>query len=293
MAPAAGPGGRPDRLRAGAARGRLHLSLLPRDRGRLLPRRGHAGGPAPLARGGAVRLGFDEVRHGHGADRDRGAGPARGRLRPRDQAGRLGRRHHHLLRRRRHQPGRRQRGPRFCRQLPGPGAVLLPEQPLGHLRAGPGAGPRPAGRPGRRIRHPRGAGGRQRRPGLPCRDPARAGPGPLRQRPRLHRSGDLPHGPTYDGRRSHPLPRPQRTGPVEGQGPDRPRGGAPGLPRPRRGGAAGAAAAGRGRDGRPAAPGGGPDTGPRPAGPLRSRLRRPARTARTRAPRVRPVLGPV
>ena len=44
-----------------------------------------------------------------------------------------------LLRRRRHQRGRRGRGPRLRRQLHGARRLLLPEQPVGHLGAGPPA----------------------------------------------------------------------------------------------------------------------------------------------------------
>ena len=51
---------------------------------------------------------------------------------------------HRLLRRRRHQPGRRQRGVRLGQRLQRAGRVLLPEQPVGDLRAARAADPRPA-----------------------------------------------------------------------------------------------------------------------------------------------------
>ena len=85
-------------------------------------------------------------------DRHRRADPARHRLRH-GRAARRQRRHrrrrprhrrHRLLRRRRHQPGRRQRGVHLRRRLQRPGRVLLPEQPVGDLRAHREADPRPA-----------------------------------------------------------------------------------------------------------------------------------------------------
>ena len=51
---------------------------------------------------------------------------------------------HRLLRRRRHQPGGRQRGVRLCLGLQRAGGVLLPEQPVGDLRAAGAAEPHPA-----------------------------------------------------------------------------------------------------------------------------------------------------
>ena len=48
-----------------------------------------------------------------------------------------------VLRRRRHQQGRRARGDGLRRDVHGPGGLLLPEQPVGHLRAGRPAGPAP------------------------------------------------------------------------------------------------------------------------------------------------------
>ena len=50
--------------------------------------------------------------------------------------GRRRRRSHRLLRRRRHERGRRERGARLRRELRRAGRLLLPEQPVGDLRAG-------------------------------------------------------------------------------------------------------------------------------------------------------------
>ena len=133
------------------------------------------------------------------ADHHRRADPARHRLRhghP-ERRRRLGRRG--LLRRRRHERRRRQRGHGLRRELPGAGGLLLPEQPLGHLRARPAAVPHPARGPRLRLRHPQHAGGRQRCPRRHGRHPHRPGPCPPRRRPHLHRGRHLPDGPAHDG----------------------------------------------------------------------------------------------
>ena len=80
-------------------------------------------------------------------DRHRQPVPQRHRLRDgpalrgqgRRRTGRRG--HHVLLRRRRHQPGRRARGLRLGRGLRRAGRLLLPEQPVGDLRADRAADP--------------------------------------------------------------------------------------------------------------------------------------------------------
>ena len=111
-----------------------------------------------------------------------------------------------LLRRRRHQPGRRQRGHGLRRQLPGPGRLLLPEQPVGDLRAG-----RPAGAAARSpIARPGSASPACASTATTCSpcmaatrvalDRARA-----RRRPDVHRGRHLPDGPAHDVRRPHPL----------------------------------------------------------------------------------------
>ena len=135
--------------------------------------------------------------------------------------------HDVLLRRRRHQPGRRARGLRLGGRLRRPGRLLLPEQPVGDLRADrapdPGAAlpPRPGLRlPGRPRR-------RQRRARLPGREPLGAGGVPHRQRPRADRGVHLPDGRPHDLRRPVALPAGRRAGAVEAQGPDRAGAGAP------------------------------------------------------------------
>ena len=137
---------------------------------------------------GAGLSGWDPAaaRHRHSRHRRRLPAAARHRLRARDHARRGQLRGPDVLRRRGHQRRRRGGGLRLRRQLRRAGRLLLPEQPVGHLRAGPPAVPRlhrPA-RPG--LRHPRHAGRRQRCAGCPRRHAARAGP-------RLGRRGSDPH----------------------------------------------------------------------------------------------------
>ena len=143
LGPAARPGGRADRLRPRAAHAGLRLPDLPRARRRLVPRHRPAAAARPVPRRRPGRLGPQrrQLRPLH--DRDRRADPARHRLRD-GHAARRRRRHRRpgprrrrgrLLRRRREQPGRRQRGVHLRRLLQRPGRVLLPEQPVGDLRA--------------------------------------------------------------------------------------------------------------------------------------------------------------
>ena len=61
------------------------------------------------------------------------------------------------------QPGRRQRVVHLGQRLQRAGRLLLPEQPVGHLRAAGEADPDPALPAGARLRLPRGARRRQRR----------------------------------------------------------------------------------------------------------------------------------
>ena len=85
-------------------------------------------------------------------DRDRRAGAARHRLRDGHRARRLGRHRRpgpgrggdRLFRRRRDQPGRRQRGVHLRQLLQRADRLLLPEQPVGDLRADRAAVPDPA-----------------------------------------------------------------------------------------------------------------------------------------------------
>ena len=154
----------------------------------------------------ALRLGPRRLRHRHARHRRRLAGAARHRLRARDHARRrhLGRAD--LLRRRRHQRRRRRRGLRLRRQLRGARRLLLPEQPVGHLRAGPPAVARlhrPAG-PG--VRHPRASRSTATTCWPSSPPPGSRWPAPRRPGPDAHRGRDLPHGPAHDVGRPHPLP---------------------------------------------------------------------------------------
>ena len=135
--------------------------------------------------------------------------------------------HDLLLRRRRHQPGRRPRGLRLGGGLRRAGRLLLPEQPVGDLRAHRAADPRAAVQARAGLRVPRHPGRRQRRPRLPRRHPLGAGGVPHRQRPGAHRGVHVPDGRAHDLRRPHALPPGRRAGAVEAQGPDRAGAGAP------------------------------------------------------------------
>ncbi len=167
----------------------LRLPDLPRARRRLVPRRRPAEPARPVPRRRPRRLGpeREQLRPLH--DRHRRADAARHRLRD-GHAARRRRRHgrprarrrgDRLLRRRRLQPGRRQRGLHLRRVLQRAGRVLLPEQPVGDLRADRAADPDPALPAGARLRLPRRARRRQRRARRPtpsrrprCSAPARA-----------------------------------------------------------------------------------------------------------------------
>ena len=100
------------------------------------------------------------------------------------------RRRHRLLRRRRDRAGRRQRGVRLRRGQQRPGRLLLPEQPVGHLRAQRAPDPHPALPARPRLRLPRRAGRRQRRAGRVRRHPAgaRTRPATATARPSSRRS---------------------------------------------------------------------------------------------------------
>ena len=168
----------------------LRLPDLPRARRRLVPRGRPAQPPRPLPRRQPRRLGPEREELPPLHDRHRRPDAARDRLRDGRPARRGGRhrrprarrRRHRLLRRRRDQPGRRQRGVRLRRGQQRPRGVLLPEQPVGHLRAHRAADPHPALPARPRLRLPRRAGRRQRRPRGLRRDQGGA-------RGRPHRSG--------------------------------------------------------------------------------------------------------
>ena len=174
---AAGPGGRPDRGGPGPAAPGHGLPVVPRARHRLVPRRRSHRAARHLPRHRPVRLEpeGDPVPHLH--DRDRQPGAQRHRIRhgPEVRRRRRGRSerggHHLLLRRRRHVAGRHPRGNGVRGRLRRPGRLLLPEQPVGDLRAGREAEQGAAVPPRQGIRIPRRTGGRQRRAGLPGRDP--------------------------------------------------------------------------------------------------------------------------
>ena len=149
----------------------LRLPDLPRARRRLVPRGRPAQPARPVPRRQPRRLGPEREELPPLHDRHRRPDAARHRLRDghparrrrRHRRPRPRRRRHRLLRRRRDQPGRRQRGVRLRRGQQRPGRVLLPEQPVGHLRAQRAADPHPALPARPRLRLPRRAGRRQRR----------------------------------------------------------------------------------------------------------------------------------
>ncbi len=182
-----------------------------------------------------------------------------------------------LLRRRRHLPGRRERGLHLGVGVQRAGRVLLPEQPVGHLRAAGAADPDPALPAGQRLRLPRHPGRRQRRVRVPGGHPGGAAQRARGQRPDTGRGVHLPHGRPHHLRRPDALPGRRRAGGVEAQGPDRAGEGLP-VPQPAR--RPGVLRQDRGR-GRPARPG--------PAGPLpgaaRPAARRDVRPRLRRAPR--------
>ena len=191
---------------------------------------------------------------------------------------------HRVLRRRRHQPGRRQRGLRLGLGVQRAHRLLLPEQPVGDLRAAGEAEPRPALPAGPRVRLPRAPGRRQRRAGLLRGDAEGLAGGQGRPGPHPDRGVHLPHGRAHHHRRPDQVPAGQRAGDVEAQGPDRAR---PGLPGPRRPGRAGVLRRGGrgGQAGRRPGPRGLPEHArSAAAGPVRPRVRRahrdPARGAR-------------
>lgn len=167
-------------------------------------------------------------------DRHRLADAARDRLRHGHHQGRrrLGR--HRVLRRRRVQPGRRQRGLHVLGGLQRPRGVLLPEQPVGDLRAHRAPDARAAVPARRRLRLPGRPRRRQRRPGLPGRDPLGPGAGPQRRGPHAGRGLHVPDGRAHHLRRPDPLPGRRGARGLGAQGPDRAPEGPPAGLRPRR-----------------------------------------------------------
>ena len=214
LGPAARPGGRPDRRRPRPAPAGLRLPDLPRARRRLVPRRRPAQPARPVPRRRPGRLGpqRQQLRALH--DRHRRPDAARHRLRH-GHAARRRRRHRRPrprqrrdrpLRRRRLLAGRRQRGLHLRRVLQRPGRLLLPEQPVGHLRAHRAADPHPALPAGARLRLPGPARRRQRRARDARRHQGRAAAGPRRPGPDVRRGLHLPDGRAHHDRRPDPLP---------------------------------------------------------------------------------------
>ena len=196
--------------------------------------------PVPRRRPGRLGPPREQLRPLH--DRDRRPDPARHRLRD-GHAARRRRRHRRPrprrrgdrpLRRRRLQPGRRQRGVHLRRVLQRPGRVLLPEQPVGDLRADRAPDADPALPAGSRLRLPRRPRRRQRRARDVRRDPGRAAAGPRRPGPDPRRGLHLPDGCPHHDRRPDPLPALRRRRALEAEGPDRPRRGLPQAQRPGR-----------------------------------------------------------
>lgn len=220
MGLAARPGGRPDRLRTSHPRGRLRLPDLPRTRRRLVPR-GRPDQPAGhVPRCEQRRLGPQHQQLPALHDRHRLPDAARHRLRDGHRQGRRGQRGHRLLRRRREQPGRRGRVLHLLRGLQRPGRVLLPEQPVGDLRAHREADPGAAlpARPGLRL--PRCARGRQRRAGLSRGHQVGPGARPQRRGPHPGRGVHLPHGRPHHLRRPDQVPGRRGARGLGGEGPD-------------------------------------------------------------------------
>ena len=285
------PGGRPGRLRPGDEEAGLRLPDLPRARRRLVPRRRPAQPARPLPRRQPRRLGPQREELPPLHDRHRRADAPRDRVCDGDPARRGGRhrrpgprrRRHRLLRRRRDRAGRRQRVVRLRRRQQRPDRLLLPEQPVGHLRAERPADPHPALPARPRVRVPRRPGRRQRRARGVCGDEARARGGPLRSGPVPRRGVDLPDGRPHDVGRPDQVPRLRRGRGLEAARPDR---AAQGLPRPRGQGRPRLLRRGRPRGrraGRPR-PRGLPDDARPDAGvDVRQRLRRAASAASRRS----------
>ena len=210
------PGSRPDRLRPGQPAAGLHLPHLPRARRRPDPQRGPCRAAAPVPRRLQRRLepqghqlpplhpgprrpdpACGRLRDGHPARPEvRGVRRTRGRSRP--GRGAQGCRHG-LLRRRRQLRRRRPRVHGVRLVLQGARGVLLPEQPLGDLRAQLRADPHPARQPRQGLRLPRHPGGRQRRDRRPRRHRVGAGTRPPGRGPRADRGLHLPRRRAHHG----------------------------------------------------------------------------------------------
>ena len=122
----------------------------------------------------------------------------------------------------------------FAASYNAPGRVLLPEQPVGDLRADRAADPDPALPARARLRLPRRPRRRQRRARDVRRHAGRAAAGPRRPGPDVRRGLHLPDGRAHHDRRPDPLPALRRRRALEAEGPDRPGRGLPQAQRPGR-----------------------------------------------------------
>src|SRR3984957_630616 len=232
MAAPARPGSRADRVRPRPVRQGHGVPVLPGARRGLVPWPRPAPHPRALPRRQPRRLGPGGAQVPPLHDRHRRPDPARDRVRDGHQERRgRGRGGHRLLRRRRDQPGRRERGVRLGVRLQRPRGLLLPEQPVGHLRAGRAAEPRPDLPAGTRVRLPRRPGRRQRRARLLRGDQARAAGRPRGPGPHADRGVHLPDGRPHHDRRPHQVPALERARGLAAARSDRAR---PGLPGPHR-----------------------------------------------------------
>ena len=117
----------------------------------------------------------------------------------------------------------------FATRAERPRRLLLPEQPVGDLRAQRQADPGAALPAGQRLRLPRRPGRRQRRGRGLRGDQGGAGPRPRGQRPDLRRGLHLPDGRAHDVRRPDPVPGRGRGRGLEAARPDRPAADLPGA----------------------------------------------------------------
>ena len=227
---AARPGGRPDRLGPRPDRRRHGLPDLPRARRRLVPRRRPGQAARALPRRQPRRLGSRRSTTSTSTRSSSAARPCTPSATPwaSSATAREDGEAPSSTSATAPPPGRRQRGVHLGLGLQRARRVLLPEQPVGDLRAAGAADRIPLyqrasgfGFPGIRVdgndvlrlprRHPPGHAGRPRGAG-----------------PDADRGVHLPDGRAHHLRRPDPLPAGRRAGGVEAQGPDRAGEGVPG-----------------------------------------------------------------
>ena len=200
------------------------LPVLPGARRRLVPRSRPDRAAGHLPRHRPVRLGpeGDQVQQLH--DRHRQPGAQRHRLRDgpavrRRKVGATDARRDEativLLRRRRHQPGRRARGHCLRRGLRRAGRLLLPEQPVGHLRADRAAVPGAAVQAVRRATASPASGSTATTCWPASPSPAGRWRSAAPATARCCRGLHLPDGRAHHLRRPHPLPAGRRGGALE------------------------------------------------------------------------------